>query len=37
MSKIIITVAALVLSLHGLIHLIGPTVYMKLGQLWVEK
>ena len=33
MSKIIIIVAALALILHGLIHLIGPTVYMKLGQV----
>jgi len=33
MPKIIIIVAALVLILHGLIHLIGPTVYMKLGQV----
>lgn len=33
MSKIIIIVAALVLVLHGFIHLIGPAVYMKLGQL----
>lgn len=33
MSKIVIIVAALILILHGLIHLIGPTVYMKLGQV----
>jgi len=32
MSKIII-VAALLLILHGLIHMIGPTVYMKLGKV----
>ena len=31
MSKIIIIVTALVLALHGLIHLIGPAIYMKLG------
>lgn len=31
MSKTIIIVAALILILHGLIHLIGTTIYMKLG------
>jgi hypothetical protein len=33
MSKTFIIVAALILTLHGLIHLIGPTVYMKLGKV----
>ena len=31
MSKIVVFAAALVLILHGLIHLIGPAVYMRLS------
>lgn len=33
MSKTILIVAAIVLILHGLIHLIGVVVYMKLGAI----
>ena len=33
MSKIIRIIAAVILFFHGLIHLMGTTVYMKLGNL----
>jgi hypothetical protein len=33
MSKIIQIICALILFFHGLIHLMGTTVYMKLGDL----
>jgi hypothetical protein len=33
MPRIVIVVAALILVLHGLIHLIGLTVYLKLGDV----
>lgn len=33
MNTLIIVIAALLLILHGLIHLMGTTVYMKLGQI----
>jgi hypothetical protein len=33
MSKILRALAALVLFFHGLIHLMGTTVYLKLGNL----
>jgi hypothetical protein len=33
MPRIVIVIAALVLGLHGLIHLMGATVYLKLGEV----
>jgi hypothetical protein len=33
MIKVLTWAAALVLALHGLVHLMGTTVYMKLGEL----
>ena len=33
MTKIIRIIAAIILFFHGLIHLMGTTVYMKLGSL----
>ncbi len=33
MSRVLIVIAASVLVLHGLIHLMGTTVYMKLGSI----
>ncbi len=33
MSKIIRIISAIILFFHGLIHLMGTTVYMKLGSL----
>ena len=33
MSKIIQIIVAILISLHGLIHLMGPAVYMKLTEI----
>jgi hypothetical protein len=33
MSKIIQIILAIIISLHGLIHLMGPAVYMKLTEI----
>jgi hypothetical protein len=33
MNKAIVVVAVIILILHGLIHLMGTTVYMKLGSV----
>ena len=33
MPKIIIIIAAIVLALHGLVHLLGTAVYMKLAKI----
>ena len=33
MSKIILIISAIVLGLHGIIHLIGTAVYMKLTEI----
>lgn len=33
MQKVMLVVASAVLILHGLIHLMGTTVYMKLGRI----
>ena len=33
MARIILIVAALVLMAHGLVHLIGTVVYMRLGNV----
>lgn len=32
-QKVLLVVASAVLILHGLIHLMGTTVYMKLGKI----
>lgn len=33
MSKIVVIIAACALAVHGLIHLMGTTVYMRLGAI----
>jgi hypothetical protein len=33
MPKIIIIIAAIILALHGLVHLMGTAVYMKLAEI----